>query len=85
MPQPRFQMVISHVFRFTGRPVIVSGPCGPTGLRQGDLVEVLHDGKAVATTRAFVELHSHPGTASLVLPDLAGTDVQPGHALRAAG
>ncbi|MER5334916.1 hypothetical protein [Micromonospora sp. NPDC002717] len=85
MPEPRFEMVISQVFNVTGRPVIVSGSCSPTGLRQGDMVEVLCDGNVVATTRAFVELHSRPGTASLVLPDVAGSDVEPGHVLRAAG
>lgn len=78
-------MVIAHVFNVSGRSVIVSGACSPTELRQGDRVDVLRDGNVVATTRAFVELHSRPGAVSLVLPDIAGSEVEPGYVLRSAG
>lgn len=85
VPEPRFEMVIAHVFDVTGRPLIVSGSCSPTDLRQGDMVEVLCGGYVVAATRAYVELHSRPGTASLALPDVAASDVEPGYVLRALG
>ncbi|MEU8301394.1 hypothetical protein AB0C04_29415 [Micromonospora sp. NPDC048909] len=85
MPDPRFEMVISEVFHITDRPVIVSGPSSPTALRQGELVEILCDNYVSATTRAFVELHTRPGTTSLVLLDVAASDVEPGFVLRAAG
>lgn len=63
--------------------MIVSGACSPTELRHGDMVEVLRDRNVVVTTRAYSELHSPPGMASLALPDVAASDVESGDVVRA--
>ncbi|GII22745.1 hypothetical protein [Planosporangium mesophilum] len=53
-------------------------------IRRRDLVELLHEDRIIATTKAYIELHSRPGTTPLVLPGVDPSQVQPGHVVRAA-
>ena len=82
----RFLLTVDDVFSLTGRGTAVIGPIRSGSIRSGDHVEVLHEGRVVATAHVVVEMITdrlrESNSIAIVLKDLTGDFPQPGDAIR---